>query len=386
MNREKNEVYIVGGDHHNGLGLGRMLGLNGVKVNSLVIDGCKKSYISKSKYISTSKIFSSEKEAYDFLSLLPRSKLKPIIIPYSDAAALELDKRLDEFKDRYFCPSINNTQGKIAKLMDKQAQYELALSAGIRMADTAVVELHHDFQCELIETPYPCIIKPVISTEGDKRDISVCYNRNELDKTLRRYREQGYSRALVQEYLKIDYEIDVFGCILKQKPYICQVPTRIIRSWPKRGGTTSFSQVITDQKVVAECERLIRILKEQGFYGLYDIELFVVDGKTFLNEINFRNSGGVYRVIRQGFYFPYIWYCDVLGIKCDICSTPQKANYSMTEYTDIRHVLSHDIKVRDWINDFRKCTDYALLFKGDMGPAVTRYLYYVKQFIAGKRM
>ena len=164
MNEEdKNVVYVVGGDHHNGLGLGRILGLNGVKCNSIVIGDCKKSFLRKSKYISDCKVFPTEKAAYDYLLSLPEDTHKPFIIPYSDAAALELDTRLDEFKNRYFVPSIKNKQGEIARLMDKQNQYDFATSVGIRMAKTVTANIKADTHPEFEGMPYPCIIKPVIS-------------------------------------------------------------------------------------------------------------------------------------------------------------------------------------------------------------------------------
>jgi predicted ATP-grasp superfamily ATP-dependent carboligase len=386
MSSKQNVVYVVGGDHHNGLGLARIFGLNGVEVRSLVAGDCKKSFLRKSKYVSESLVFPTEKNAYDYLSKLPECDLKPFIIPYSDTSALELDKRLDEFKDRYYVPSINNTQGEIARLMDKQNQYAFAKSAGIRMAYTVTADIKAESHPELDRMPFPCIIKPVISAEGHKRDIAICKDRDELLSVVNKYKEHGYYRALVQEYLTIDYEIDVFGCTLKQKPFICQIPTHTIRSWLPKGGTNSFSRIITETKIVSGCKRIIEAVKNCGFYGLYDIELFVVHGEIILNEVNLRNSGDVYMGLAQKYYYPYAWYCDVLGEKIKILPNPTRADYTMTECADFRNVLTHHVGLSEWFRDYRKCKDYALRFKGDMGPALSRYAYYVKQFIKGKRL
>ena len=191
---------------------------------------------------------------------------------------------------------------------------------------------------------------------------------------------------MVQEYLSIDYEIDVFGCTLKQEPHICQIPTRTIRSWLPKGGTNSFSLIIVDKKLVDGCKTIIEAVKDYGFYGLYDIELFVVNGEIILNEINLRNSGDVYMGINQGYYYPYAWYCDALGEKVDIPSNPTRPDYTMTECADFRNVLVHNVGFGLWWKDFRKCKDYALKFKGDMRPAFTRYGYYAKQLFKGKRL
>ena len=381
-----NKVYIVGGDHHNGLGLARIFGINGIEVYSLVAGDCKRSFLEKSRYVKECRVFSKEAEAYDYLANLPQEKEKAFIIPYSDAAALELDNRLDEFKDIYFVPSINNVQGELANLMDKQNQYEFAKKAGIRMALTVTANIQADTHPELDGMKYPCIIKPVISAEGHKRDIAICNDKVALLETIAKYKELSYYRALVQEYLTIDYEIDVFGCTINQEPYICQIPTRTIRSWLPKGGTNSFSQIITDKEIVRECKKIIQAVQDYGFYGLYDIELFVVNGDIILNEINLRNSGDVYMGINQGYYYPYAWYCDVLGKSVDILPNPQRADYTITECADFRNVLVHNVKLGDWLKDYRKCKDYALKFKGDMAPAISRYAYYLKQFISGKRL
>ncbi len=381
-----NTVYIIGGDHHNGLGLARILGINGVEVRALIICNNKKSFLSKSKYVSKCFVFPSEKKAFDYLLSVKTNESKPILIPYSDAAALELDSRLDEFKDCFYVPSINNIQGEIVDLMDKQKQYEFAVSHGIRMAFTVTVNLESEKHQELINVPYPCIIKPVISAEGDKRDIAIANNYGELLSVIKGYKKIGYHRALVQEYLTIDYEIDVFGCILRQKPYVCQVPTRTIRSWLPKCGTNSFSQIITDPDILEGCREIINEIKDYGFYGLYDIELFVVNGQIVLNEINLRNSGDVYMGINQGYYYPYAWYCDVLGKPADILANPQYDAYTMTECADIRNVLIRNLSFGDWYKDYKKCKDYALRFAGDMRPARSRYMYYVIQYAKGKKL
>ena len=386
MTKKSNIVFIVGGDHHNGLGLARIFGLNGVEVRSIVVGDCQKSFLRKSKYVSESLVFPSEKDAYDYLSELSKCEIKSFIIPYSDASALELDKRLDEFKDVYYVPSINNTQGEIAKFMDKQNQYNFAKTSGIRMAYTVTIDIKDEVHPELDQMLFPCIIKPVISAEGHKRDISICNDKDELQNIVAKYKKLGYYRALVQEYLSIDYEIDVFGCTLKQEPYICQIPTHTIRSWLPRGGTNSFSQIITDPKIVSGCKRIIEAVRNCGFYGLYDVELFVVNGEIILNEVNLRNSGDVYMGLAQKYYYPYAWYCDVLGEMVAIPPNPTRDDFAMTECADFRNVLTHYVRFGEWFRDYRKCKDYALRFKGDMGPALSRYGYYVMQFIKGKSL
>lgn len=376
-----NEVIIIGGNHHNGLGLARILGINGIIVHSIVIDKNKNSFISKSKYVDSCYVFSDDDEAIDFVLQTYKEKLKYIIIPYSDGAAYAIDKRLNEFIGKYYVPSMFNKQGLIAKMMHKDEQYRFAKKNNIKMAETRIVEFNNISENIYDVFKDATIVKPLISSEGDKKDIRICKNSNELRTALMGFVSKGYKRALVQEYINIDYEIDVFGCVLKQKPYICQIPTRTIRSWPKKGGTNSFSQIITDKIIIEKCREIIQKLSNSGFYGLYDIELFVVNGDLILNEINYRNSGDVYMGIKQGYYYPFAWVMDCLDKPVNILPNPKKSSYAITECADVRHVIKRELNIFSWLKDLLRSDDYALFLFSDIKPTIYRYGYYLKQMI-----
>lgn len=378
------EVIIVGGDHHNGLGLARIFGLNNVKVHSIVINDVKKSFLKYSKFVLDCVVFCDETEAFNFiLDKYGNKRSDFFIIPYSDSAALELDLRFDEFRG-FMIPSINEEQGRIAHLMNKSNQYAFAKRNGIRMAET--ITYYFDRDNDISSMKYPCIVKPVISAEGEKRDIVICDTSKSLYEKLEELSAKGYKRVLIQEYLRIDYEIDVFGCVLKQEPFICQVPTKTIRSWPVEGGTNSYSQIITDESIIKKCKAIVECIKKDGFYGLYDIELFVCGEDIILNEINYRNSGDVYMGINQNYYYPLAWTEDYVGNSYDIKMNPEYPDYTITECADLRNVLVKNITFTRWIKQFVNCKDFALWNYHDVLPALSRYFYYFKQFVRGKRL
>lgn len=376
-----NTVIIVGGDHHNGLNLARAFGEKGIKVHSVVIGETPSSFLAKSIFVSQCVIRQDDKLAFDYIKEnYSHMNEKPVLIPYSDSAAKELDFRLDEFKDDFYFPSINGKQGEISSLMDKENQYRFACEHQIKMAKSMVVYMAGTEPAPS-DFPMPCILKPVVSAEGDKRDIAVCSDGAELGRAIAEYREKGYHRALLQEYLRIDYEIDMFGCVLRHSPYLCLIPTHTFRSWPPKGGTNSFSQIITDPTLVKQCTFFVDALRDCGFYGLYDIELFVVGNDLYLNEFNLRNSGDVYMGLHQKYYYPVAWYNDILGIENTITSSPEKDSFCMTECADVRHVFGEKYSLFAWYKEYRKCKDYALQYKGDMRPARAKYWYYVKKLL-----
>jgi len=373
----KNKVIIVGGDHHNGLNLARMFGRNKITVISIVISDNNYSFMSHSKYISEHHLFHSEKEAFDFiLQNYKKAKDKMFLIPYSDGAAQELDLRLDEFSPSFYVPSINNIQGEIARLMNKKNQYDWAIKNGIKMARSEVILLAESNDFIERWKDFPCILKPIVSAQGQKGDIAICENETVLKNETVRMHEKGYESVLIQPYLKIDYEIDVFGCICKNEPIITLVPTETIRAFPNKKGTNCFSRIIVDELRIKECKRIISKLQQLGFYGLYDIELLVVNGEIYLNEINFRNSGDDYMVMSQDYMYPLIWMNDYLGISNKGVSDHMfKATYAMTFWYDYQHVKHGEISFKEWLKDVRKTSDFALYYKGDMKPVLAYYYY-----------
>lgn len=377
----KNIIIIVGGDHHNGLGLARIFGKHDFDVHSYVITDSNVSWISKSRYISVSKTFQTEKGAFDYIrDNYKDGEFLPFLIPYSDGAACELDMRLNEFKDRFYVPSINGEQGKIARLMDKDKQYKFAQKNGIRMAKTFLVDLSNVNYDEISTIPSPYILKPYISAHGDKKDICICNDNNELTKALKRFKQKKYDKVLLQEYLKIDYEIVIVGAIMKGD--ILFSANRVIRTHTK-GGTNSFSQTIVDEDVLEKCKKILYKIKDVGFNGLIDVEAFMIEGEIYLNEINWRNSGGVFRSINSGFDYPYWWVEDTLG-RDDVAMRewkPINNEFSMTEHGDIRNVINKNISLFQWLKDRRRTNNFALKYKGDMKPVYYRIFHYFEQLI-----
>ncbi len=373
----KNKVVIVGGDHHNGLNLARMIGKRNIAVTAMIVTDNNYSFMSHSKYIDEYHIFHTEKEAFDYiLANYISGDEKPFIIPYSDGAAQELDIRLDEFSRYFYVPSIDNKQGEIARLMNKKEQYDWAVENNIKMAKSEVIKLQTGNTFADKWSEYPCILKPIVSAQGIKADIEICQNKSELEDSIKSFIEKDYKSVLIQPYLTIDYEIVVFGCICKNISQPIVIPNEVIRTFPINKGTNCFSKIITDEKIIDACRNIIIKLQKTGFYGLYDVELLVVNNEVYLNEINYRNSGGDYRIVSQGYFYPLIWINDCLGIdNNEFLNYKLKPTYSMTFWYDYQHVKHGRISFKEWIKDVKKTSSFALYYKGDMKPVYSYYYH-----------
>ena len=78
----ENLVCVIGGNHHNMLGIIRMMGENNIKVNAIIINGDKNSFCIKSKYLSSySLVAYDEKKIINEINKLQKDT---IIIPNVD--------------------------------------------------------------------------------------------------------------------------------------------------------------------------------------------------------------------------------------------------------------------------------------------------------------
>lgn len=361
---DKQKVLIVGGEHHNGLNLARNIGDYYFEIHCLLITEKKYSYIERCKYIKSTQYYKNEKQA--FKSILDRREelLGAIILPYSDGAASELDRRLNEFLDDFIVPSIRKKEGRIVDYMNKEAQYNLAQSLKLKVADTYVLDLY-----DTVKFTKECILKPISSVEGKKADITVCKNAQDLETTCKKLRESGYFNVLCQEYLKYDYEILIFGSLFSEVDKYVFAATKVLRTWPAVGGSGTLNESITEKSILKQCDRLVSQISKLGYCGLIDIECFWINGELYLNEINWRNSGGGYKADSSGFEYAKWWCCDVTQKKYDYIGwIPRTNEISITGYRDIRNVRDKNISLLCWIRDFLRAQNHSLIHKHDMAP------------------
>ncbi len=373
MHEEMNKVICIGGNHHNGLNLARIFGVNNIKPYAIIVDTNKKRpYMSKSKFWEKYWVVEDDDKAIDLLlKEFEKEKFKPVIIPYSDSAAEAVDRNLDLLKEKFLTPSINETQGEICKCMDKKTQYELAEKYGFPMAKTWEYFFNDPIPEDII---FPCILKPVASFEGSKLDIVKCENINELTANLEDLKNnKNYRRILIQEFLNIDFELLYMGGIHKDYSFnICKKN----RIWPIVGGCTSFAGNFFSEKYIDIGNRIKDLLNGEKYTGLFDIELFEANGKIYLNEINWRNSGVDFCCLGTGVYYPYIWYLDMIGEDTSSCKhfCDDSQQFCMDESTDLRHVVFNGLSIKEWNRDRKKTKSFSLWYKNDLKPTFSRYV------------
>jgi len=374
-----NDVVLVGGNHHNGLGLVRSFGRCGIKPFGVIIKNKGICFVTKSKYWANTWVLTSEEEIPGFL--INNFSEGTVIIPYSDRAATVIDQSLNILKEKFLLPSIALKEGKIMELQDKYNQIAFANKYRIPVARSQIIYLPYE-KSAFEDIDIPCILKPVTSAEGDKQDIVKCKDLDSLYSELLKYNEKGYSRVLVQEYIDYDYEFLFCGSCGINPSYLIR---KNIRNWPSVGGTASFGQCLVDKSIKEVCEHILQSLKLEGYNGLFDIEMFKKGNRVLLNEINWRNTGACFFCKGTGVEFAVIWYLEMIGEQNKADSMKHFCDdmllYQMNEATDLRHVIYGSLSFREWIKDLKKCDSFALWYKYDIKPAVYQYIHLLGEFI-----
>ena len=379
----QNPVILIGGNHYNGLALVRMFARHGIDVYGIIIGkNVENGFLGRSKYWKEVRYIEENEQIISCLDSFA-CDVKPVLIAWSDGAASELDRHYDELKERFILPSVNKEQGLLYSYMDKEKQKDFAEACSLPTAETIVISL--TAETNLSALPYPCICKPLISAEGNKKDIRKLEDRDTLEKYLEEKKADGYEKILLQEYLDIDIEYDIQGYV--DRGEAAYLVTRKIRTWPNIGGPTSYSYTVDDMRLEEVAGKIISQLERMNYSGLFDADIFCVGGKLYFNEINWRNSALGYIAANSKLYYQILWYDAVTGQshpglkrKPDVYGL-----YSMNEFADIYHVLKKEMPLSEWLRQYRGCTGFAYRDPEDPEPAKAKLKDAVKNRLMRKK-
>lgn len=373
-----NRVIIIGGDHHNTLAVIRSFGKKKIPMVVLIhgVDDVKKINLAHSKYIKDIYCV-QENNIYKWLKEFKNSN-DDVLFPCSDLAEYVIDKNYSELSKKFLLPGFRNNAGHVITFMNKYYQKKWAQKHKIPMAKTWEISKKQNTFIIPKNIIYPCIIKPEISAFGKKSDIKVANNMKELQDAFDFFIKCNYSNVVVQEFLQKKYEVCAFGCILSNSPIYCGGVMKKIREYPLQGGSTTFSQFINDEVINSFLKKIIFLLHDEGYTGMYDIELLICNNGIYLNEINFRHSGNGYALIKNGVDAPYIWYSNITGLSDKFDSHLIRPNgYFMDELNELSLYRSGNISLKTFFNDVKKSFCYAKLDKKDFFGG---FYYFVNRF------
>lgn len=390
--KELPPLILMGGSHHNGLGLVRSFGIHGIRPYGIIVcpaDRPKESFIAHSRYWKKTFLVNSDEEALEVLrrefgSVAEQTGQKPVVITWSDSTEMAVDQHLDELKNRFVLPSCGGTQGQVTSLMDKERQVAFCRKHELNMAKSVVINLEQGDIPDDIS--YPVMLKPVTSAEGEKLDIRKCQSEDEARNYMKELRHKGYYRILVQEFVDYDKEFVFFGSTGKEDSYILCEKERV---WPVVGGSSSFIKVSRDPEVLAACKKILSAMHSISYQGCFDVDLFQVTGKgPLVNEFNWRNSGVVFAALGPDVPYGLVYYYSQCGSNSDDLLHKPKADkdfYAMDEATDLRHVVYGKLPLSEWLRDCHRTQSFALWFTRDPIPTIRQYAYLFREMLRRRK-
>lgn len=299
------EVFVIGGVHHNALGVIRSLGEKDVCPYVIVESNrTSRPYICRSRYIKKYWVVNS---AEDVIITLKREARKfpekPVLIICSDNLASLVDIKHDELSQYLILPGAKK-QGRITHYMNKEVMTSFARDIGFHVPASVSVMNLNSAEANDINIPYPWIVKPLMSINGEKSDIKRIYNKGEWDY----YCKNHNISVQVQNLIEKEYEFQLLGLSLESGRNII-IPGRCFCLRPSENTNTGFVHFVNCDSSVSDIVTIGRsFIKEIGYSGLFSLEFIHSNyGVDYFMEMNFRNDANAYSVTKAGVNLPYIW-------------------------------------------------------------------------------
>lgn len=320
MDISKSPVVVLSRNYSTGLGIVRSLGSAGFPVYLIACAKRKGSsdIVASSKYVSWSTEIPIAKSNDDTanailtelekLSTLDNNKW--VLFPTDDFTALVIDSNRSKLKHNYLMPFVSG-QYSITQLMDKTLQSTLAKASGLLVPLEWTIFLGD----EIIipgDMVFPCFVKPLQSTSGSKKEMSICHSSAELKSYLTKLNSIQSNRSiLIQEYLNIDKEFDISAVCIDQEIII---PGVIEKSRISKNslGVTMSGTVHNTEVLGTTLDEIISMLKSFHYTGMVDVELNKCGNRFYFNEVNLRSGGPNYSYFLAGANLPSIAVSELL--------------------------------------------------------------------------
>lgn len=358
---------IIGDATHNTLSAVRSLGEERIPLILLMVAERDPLFVRKSRYLKKQNLYivKSLDECDGILNKLKDDGKGQTLITTFDVAAEWVDEREPELSGYFRTPCRGR---QIGKLFHKDEQCKLADECGLTVPKSVV---YHRGDALPTGIEYPILTKPLVSSCGEKSDIHICYDENELNKALQD--ESHCGDLVIQEYIDKEFEINCTG-VRTDDECILAGAIRKIRHWPRITGASTFAYFDKIEKFDVDLKGVGQFLEKVGYYGPFSVEFIHKDDKNYFLEVNLRNDGLAYTATAAGLNLHALYLNE--GINLDWSQFHPV--YMMNTSIDPLYVKEGDITWKQWFSDFRKTTAFINFNKKDLMPMIWYYLNKLK--------
>jgi len=271
----------------------------------------------------------------------------------------------------------------IKQLQEKNLQVKLAAQSGFNVPRSIEISLVEEID-NLVNFDAPYLIKPLMSIEGAKSDIIVCYTIEELKGKAKSVLSHT-PRLLLQQYIDKDYEFSILGCAKKNGEVLIPAKEIKLTIFPPKTGLESKAIMaeLTEESLITAINNIINTI---GYIGTFSVELMhnTKDGNFYFTEINLRNDGAQPFVRKYGYNLPLIHVDDLLDLPMQL---PHKTHpglylWEMHHFQAWRH---HNIAFAKWLSEILKKRGFLISCWRDIRPFFKQFQPVVRGFLRMKQ-
>jgi predicted ATP-grasp superfamily ATP-dependent carboligase len=377
---------VVLGLHHNGLGVARALGREGIRV--LAINPKLGTGDARTRYaeVIVCRDFRGT-GLIDTLCAVGRRLAQPaVLIPTMDRG-VEL---VSEHRDRiapYYLHSLPEA-GVVNALLDKVEIAAYAEREGFLIPRTIKISSLAELETAAAQISIPCILKPQLKTEAFiSRHTPKAFRIRSMDELRATYADIATAEPnfVLQEWIP-GPDTALLFCLYYFDAGGNPVATfsgRKLRQFIPYCGTACSAEPWDDEFVR---EAGIRFFQRCAYRGFGAIEFKRdPDGRYFLMEPTVGRTEHLFALAAaNGVNLPYIGYCDMAGLPVVAPSRtarPVKYMYWKRDFRAARtYMRAGDLSVSDWLTSLRGAKQFPLFAWDDPKP----FYYYMKTRLLGR--
>lgn len=305
---KKHKILLLSGEGVQVVALARGLKKCGTDVSALCESKLSSGYCTRwldHRYIAPSMITQKEKFAAFFYNHITTNKYD-VIIPTADESAEFLSREKEYIESTFYVKCAIPSYSKYILASDKHKLMELCRQIGVGHPNTQTIG--DDISSAAVRVGFPALIKPDFSAGA--RGIVKVKSIEELRDKYPAIKAE-YGNCTLQQYVdQPDYYYNVMLYRDSSGEITGSTVIKIRRYFPLGGGTSCYSETVSETALVAEC---IKILEEIDWNGFADFDVLVDkhSGNYKIIEINPRVPSSLQAAYAAGVDFSRCYISDL---------------------------------------------------------------------------
>ncbi len=186
-----------------------------------------------------------------------------------------------------------------------------------------ISEFYKDLKAEMID--FPVFVKPIKGSASI--NIKKVISKEELELLFTRY-----DNLMIQKFMNgTEYGADVYIDMISNELVAIFIKEKILM----RAGETYKSVSVKDEKLLSLIKKFVKIM---GYKGIIDIDIFKVNGKYYISEVNPRFGGGYPHAYECGINIPKMIIENIKGYSNKSVIDDYSEGTYMMKYIEIKFV------------------------------------------------